>query len=591
MKSIRVSLVVYLLLLLGAAWGGVSWLVYRSAAESLQAKQAANQELNRTLYREREREEHDRFDDQLLAKAQFVAHLIQTRFQFERTAVVRFVALGLTQESQAHLFMPLWVMQSWTTRSSITPVTPSIVRKLATQIQINEAELPRDAADSGAEYFQVSHEIGITWPPHPPNVEPMFPTSKFDPYKHVDWKMDDYRIPAGKSVRRVQLKFVPATRITIGPRRRGSPGDRSPGERSSQNSSQPTVSNLPWIVVHVAAEPLRRDLAIARLKSASEQNLAAQTAAAQEELSQLRQRLIWIGVGAFLLTTLGGYFLVGLGLAPLRRLSEAVSQVSPRDFKLPISDDSLHGTELAPVADRLRETLEQLRRVFEREKQAAADISHELRTPVASILAMLDVALKKPRSAEEYRQTLLDCRAVGGQMRQLVERLMALARLDAGSDRIKPVDIDVGELVEDVATMVKPLAGERGLKLHVDCPSEVTWKTDPDKLREILVNLLHNAIQYNKPNGSIDVSAETENGWLDLRVRDTGIGIAPENSQRIFERFYRADPSRNDSGLHAGLGLSIVKGYVGLLGGTIKVESQSGQGSTFHVRLPKKLVA
>src|SRR5262249_16253625 len=151
----------------------------------------------------------------------------------------------------------------------------------------------------------------------------------------------------------------------------------------------------------------------------------------------------------------------------------------------------------APIADRLRETLDQLRRVFEREKQAAADISHELRTPVASLLATLDVALRKPRTADEYRQTLVDCRPVRGQMRQLVERIMALARLDAGSDHIRMTEIDVGELVGDVATMVNPLAAERGLTLHTHCAESQLCRTDPDKLREILVNLLHNAIQYN----------------------------------------------------------------------------------------------
>jgi signal transduction histidine kinase len=327
------------------------------------------------------------------------------------------------------------------------------------------------------------------------------------------------------------------------------------------------------------------------LKAEYLQSLNEQDEKARTELARLRTALLLIGLGAFSATALGGYLLVGFGLAPLKKLSDAVSRVSPRDFKLPLEDDAALGAELAPVADRLRETLDQLRRAFEREKQAAADISHELRTPVASLLATLDVALRKPRAADEYRQTLVDCRAIGSQMRHLVERLMALARLDAGSDQVRPAEIDVGELVGEVTTMVKPLAGQRGVNLHVSCPDDVTWKTDPDKLREILVNLLHNAIQYNRPNGSIDVSAATENGWLDLRVRDTGIGIAPEKSERIFERFYRADPARNDSGLHAGLGLSIVKGYVGLLGGTITVESQAGKGSTFLVRLPKNLAA
>lgn len=100
------------------------------------------------------------------------------------------------------------------------------------------------------------------------------------------------------------------------------------------------------------------------------------------------------------------------------------------------------------------------------------------------------------------------------------------------------------------------------------------------------MNLLHNAIQYNRPGGEIDVSADMANGWLSLRVRDSGVGIAPEAREHIFERFYRADPSRNGSGLHAGLGLSIVKGYAALLGGTVTVESELGKGSTFQVRVP-----
>ncbi len=105
-------------------------------------------------------------------------------------------------------------------------------------------------------------------------------------------------------------------------------------------------------------------------------------------------------------------------------------------------------------------------------------------------------------------------------------------------------------------------------------------------MREVLNNLLHNAIQYNKPDGSIDVSVTRVNGHLDLAVSDTGIGISSEAREHIFERFYRADPSRGTDGLHTGLGLSIVKEFVGLMGGTIAVESAEGKGSTFRVQLP-----
>ena len=136
----------------------------------------------------------------------------------------------------------------------------------------------------------------------------------------------------------------------------------------------------------------------------------------------------------------------------------------------------------------------------------------------------------------------------------------------------------------------------RGLKLNVEDRrrrqrvqrrrGSGVVQIDPDKLREVVTNLLHNAIQYNRPGGAIDLRVARENGSLEVEVRDTGIGIAPEAHERIFERFYRADPSRGSDELHAGLGLAIVKEYIDLMGGSIGVESTEGQGSTFRVLLP-----
>ena len=141
------------------------------------------------------------------------------------------------------------------------------------------------------------------------------------------------------------------------------------------------------------------------------------------------------------------------------------------------------------------------------------------------------------------------------------------------------------ELACRCADLIRPLARERGLELRVQAPKPTVLPADPDKLREVLNNLLHNAIEYNRPNGAIDLTVQRVNGALQLEVRDTGVGIAPEDRQRIFERFFRADPSRHAEGLHAGLGLAIVKGYVDLMGGTIGVDSNDG-GSTFVVNIP-----
>ena len=187
----------------------------------------------------------------------------------------------------------------------------------------------------------------------------------------------------------------------------------------------------------------------------------------------------------------------------------------------------------------------------------------------------------------EYREVLEDCRASGKEINQLVERLLTLARLNAGADMLRPREVDVVALADQCVALVRPLAEARGLRLRVHHNGPASMNADPDKLREVLTNLLHNAIEYNKPAGSIDVQVSRHNGTLEMEVRDTGIGISSDARHRIFERFYRADPSRHsDESPHAGLGLAIVKGYIDLMGGSIDVDSTVGTGSTFRVRLP-----
>jgi heavy metal sensor kinase len=341
----------------------------------------------------------------------------------------------------------------------------------------------------------------------------------------------------------------------------------------------------PALYIQCAAETSKLDAEVAKLGNKLDNDLAKLDEDRRQTLATLRNRLLLIGLATFAATLVGGFWLVRVGLSPLHRLSVAVSRVSAKDFKLPFDEPRLP-RELRPIVERLTQTLELLKRTFAREKQAAADISHELRTPLAALLTTTEVGLRKPRSAEEYRELLADCHATGQQMSQLIERLLALARLDAGVDTLRPREVDASSVAEQCATLVRPLAAARGLSLRVERNGPVLLHTDPDKLREILNNLLHNAIEYNRPEGSIELALGRQNGHVLLEVKDTGIGIAPAVQEQIFERFYRADPSRQADGLHAGLGLAIVKGYVDLMGGKISVQSTEGQGTTFRVELP-----
>jgi heavy metal sensor kinase len=309
--------------------------------------------------------------------------------------------------------------------------------------------------------------------------------------------------------------------------------------------------------------------------------------ATDESLAGLRNRLLGVAMAAFLVAVPGCLGLVRVGLAPLRRVSDAVSRVSAKDFHLPFTGPR-PPRELEPIVGRLRQTLDMLKRAFAREKQATADISHDLRTPLAALLTTTEMALRRHRTVEEYEEVLRDCQTSARQMSRSVERLLALARLDAGADTLRLQAIDAAALAEQCMAVVRPLADARGVKLavHVEGDQVPQLTTDPDKFSEVLTNLLHNAIQYNRAGGNIDVSLGRKNNYFELAVRDTGIGIEPEARAHLFERFWRADPSRGSDGLHAGLGLAIVKGYVDLMGGTISVESKQGHGSTFRVQLP-----
>ena len=244
------------------------------------------------------------------------------------------------------------------------------------------------------------------------------------------------------------------------------------------------------------------------------------------------------------------------------------------------------GRELAPIHARLTQTLTLLRRAFEREKQAVADISHELRTPIAALLATIDVSLRKPRTPEQYRTSLEECRVISRQLGQLVERIMTLASLDAGNDRTLVGPVDVADLIGGGAAVIRPLAAANGLTVSVRQDDDLALESDAGKLREVLMNLLHNAVEYNSPGGTIYLTARRAGDAAVFEVRDTGIGIPADVRDRIFERFYRADASRNAAGVHAGLGLAIVKEYVSRLNGTIEVESEPGAGTTFRVTLP-----
>lgn len=248
--------------------------------------------------------------------------------------------------------------------------------------------------------------------------------------------------------------------------------------------------------------------------------------------------------------------------------------------------------EMIELVDALNETYSQLGQALERQRQFTGDASHELRTPLSVILGNLELALLDERLDSQQRDSLEAAQRAARRMKNLMEHLLTLARADAGKLVQANEDCDMANLVADCLELCRQQAEEK--QVSWDCNLEESQVCgDVKLLTQVVMNLLSNAIKYNKHGGKIHVSVHPDGEMIELRVRDTGIGIPKDSLPHIFERFYQVEDSRSQSSKSGefqrshGLGLAITQCIVLGHGGTISVDSQLDQGTEFVVRLPK----
>ena len=279
--------------------------------------------------------------------------------------------------------------------------------------------------------------------------------------------------------------------------------------------------------------------------------------------------------------------LARLALRPLNETAQVVGEINEANLDRRI-DSALLPAELVPVATRLNEMIERLQVAFEQRRRFLADASHELRTPVAALITIMEVALRRPRTSAELTETVESCLFEARHLRELVQALMRQVRGE-GSDTPEPAQsFDAGETVRQCADLARPLATERQIRVVPDVHGIIPMCAEPRRLRSIVLNLVSNAIEYNHPGGTVEVRACGQNGSAEIVVKDDGPGISPEHLPHLFQPFYRADPARNADG-HLGLGLFLVDSHVKAMGGECRVESALGSGTTFRVRLPSRM--
>jgi len=287
-----------------------------------------------------------------------------------------------------------------------------------------------------------------------------------------------------------------------------------------------------------------------------------------------------------LLASLLGYWLSGRALAPVNRIIASAENIGVQNLsqRLPVPKAQ---DELRRLTETVNAMLGRLESSVQRIQQFTADASHDLRTPLALIRTNAELALRRPRTEAEYRDTLKRILGTSQETTQWIESLLTLARADLGAAQLRFEAVELNPLLQSTAQKAAVLALEKGLMFLESFPEQsVFLRADATASERLLLALLENAVKYTPAGGCVRYRSYTDGPCAVVEVEDTGTGISPQDLPHIFDRFFRADQARSREVPGSGLGLSIARWVVDAHGGNIEVNSRLGMGSLFRVRLP-----
>jgi heavy metal sensor kinase len=300
-------------------------------------------------------------------------------------------------------------------------------------------------------------------------------------------------------------------------------------------------------------------------------------------LAAFDRRVVGGALAFLFLAAIGGLFLSRQALRPVAASIRTARRLDPENLseRLPLTGA---GDELDELAGTINGLLDRLAVYHNQIIRFTADASHELRSPLGAMRAAVEVALQKPRGNEEYRSTLASLGEQCDRLTSLVNSLLLLARADAGEIAITREPVDLASIAREVAELFDPVAEEKGVDLVTEATEPVTVTGDSSRLRQLVTNLLDNALRFTERGGSVAVRVGRSEELAKIQVRDTGRGIPSEHLSHVFERFYQADAARASGG--CGLGLSICRWIVQAHGGSIGATTAEEKGTEFLVELP-----
>jgi heavy metal sensor kinase len=281
-----------------------------------------------------------------------------------------------------------------------------------------------------------------------------------------------------------------------------------------------------------------------------------------------------------------GHFLARSALSPIREMARRVQEINAEQLHTRLVENPRD--ELGVLAAAFNETLARLERSFEQLHRFTSDAAHELRTPLTAIRSVGEVGLQSQAGADYYREVIASMLEETDRLGRLVDGLLLVARADSGQVQLKRIDLSAVALAREIAALLDVLAEEKGQTVSIEGEDTARVRADPAILRQVLVNLLDNAIKYSPPGGQIVVRVRSAGAKTTaIEVEDTGPGISPEHREKVFDRFYRTDEARSRDTGGMGLGLAIAKWGAEAHGGRLELDSKPGSGCVFRLFLPR----
>jgi len=293
-----------------------------------------------------------------------------------------------------------------------------------------------------------------------------------------------------------------------------------------------------------------------------------------------------LGLLSMLISGVVGYVMARRALKPINEITSTARAVAAGDLSRRLQSD-VRDKEIYILVESLNKMFEDLESSFMAQKRFTADASHELRIPLTILKGEVEVALRHPRSEEDYKHLLKQHLDIIERMQRIVNDLLTLARADAGLLELAQEPVDLSLLLQEVAQHHLILFAENFINLSMDVQDNLEVMGDAGHIERVIFNLLNNAFKYAPEHSTVSLSAHAKHDRAVIRIQDEGPGISEEHQVRLFDRFYRADDARaRNEGGGAGLGLAICKRIVEAHKGDISINSKEGEGAEFLVRLP-----